>query len=82
MTNKDVSTRPGSVIESCFRSSKTSSRTTAESMLATIRGVFERYGFEPLDTPAIEYTNTLGKFLPDLDRPHEGVFSFQDDDEQ
>jgi histidyl-tRNA synthetase len=47
-----------------------------------IRVVFERYGFEPLETPAIEYTDTLGKFLPDQDRPNEGVFSFQDDDEQ
>src|ERR1039457_6674923 len=47
-----------------------------------IRVVFERYGFEPVETPAIEYTDALGKFLPDQDRPNEGVFSFQDDDEQ
>ena len=40
------------------------------------------YGFEPLETPAIEYTDALGKFLPDQDRPNEGVFSFQDEDEQ
>ena len=51
-------------------------------MLETIRKVFERYGFEPVETPAIEYTDALGKFLPDQDRPNEGVFSFQDDDEQ
>jgi histidyl-tRNA synthetase len=51
-------------------------------MVDTIRGVFESYGFEPLDTPAIEYTDALGKFLPDQDRPNEGVFSFKDDDEQ
>ena len=44
--------------------------------------VYERYGFEPVETPAIEYTDALGKFLPDQDRPNEGVFSFQDDDEQ
>ena len=50
-------------------------------MLATIRQVYERYGFEPLETPAIEYTDALGKFLPDLDRPNEGVFSFQDEDD-
>jgi len=56
-------------------------RATKE-MLATIRRVFESYGFEPLDTPAIEYTDALGKFLPDQDRPNEGVFSFKDDDEQ
>ena len=51
-------------------------------MLETIRKVYERYGFEPVETPAIEYTDALGKFLPDQDRPNEGVFSFQDDDEQ
>jgi histidyl-tRNA synthetase len=51
-------------------------------MLETIREVFERYGFEPVETPAMEYTDALGKFLPDQDRPNEGVFSFQDDDEQ
>ena len=51
-------------------------------MLDRIRDVYERYGFEPVETPAIEYTDALGKFLPDQDRPNEGVFSFQDDDEQ
>src|SRR6187401_830684 len=51
-------------------------------MLETIRTVYERYGFEPGETPAVEYTDALGKFLPDQDRPNEGVFSFQDDDEQ
>ncbi len=51
-------------------------------MVEKIRLVFERYGFEPVETPAIEFTDALGKFLPDQDRPNEGVFSFQDDDEQ
>jgi histidyl-tRNA synthetase len=51
-------------------------------MVEKIREVFERYGFEPVETPAMEYTDALGKFLPDQDRPNEGVFSFQDDDEQ
>ncbi len=51
-------------------------------MVEAIRVVFERYGFEPVETPAVEYTDALGKFLPDQDRPNEGVFSFQDDDEQ
>src|SRR5262245_65738185 len=53
-----------------------------ERMLATIKRVYERYGFEPVETPLIEYTDALGKFLPDLDRPNEGVFSFRDDDGQ
>jgi histidyl-tRNA synthetase len=51
-------------------------------MIEKIRAVYERYGFEPVETPEIEYTDALGKFLPDQDRPNEGVFSFQDDDEQ
>src|SRR4051794_1368634 len=51
-------------------------------MLRTIEDVYESYGFEPVEQPFIEYTDVLGKFLPDEDRPNEGVFSFQDDDEQ
>jgi len=53
-----------------------------EKMMAKIREVYELYGFEPADQPLVEYTDALGKFLPDQDRPNEGVFSFQDDDEQ
>lgn len=54
----------------------------AETMMADIRKVYDLYGFEPVETPLVEYTDALGKFLPDQDRPNEGVFSFQDDDEQ
>ena len=53
-----------------------------ERMLAVIRESFSVYGFDPVETPFVEYTDALGKFLPDQDRPNEGVFSFQDDDEQ
>ncbi|MGB8277531.1 MAG: histidine--tRNA ligase [Methylovirgula sp.] len=53
-----------------------------EKMLAAIRKSYELYGFEAVETPFIEYTDALGKFLPDQDRPNEGVFSFQDEDEQ
>jgi len=55
---------------------------TQAAMIDKIRAVYERYGFEPLETPAFEYTDALGKFLPDQDRPNEGVFSLQDEDEQ
>jgi len=51
-------------------------------MIGTIRKVYERYGFDPVETPMFEYTEALGKFLPDTDRPNAGVFSLQDDDEQ
>ena len=51
-------------------------------MVEKIRKVYEHYGFDPVETPLFEYTDALGKFLPDADRPNEGVFSLQDDDEQ
>lgn len=44
--------------------------------------VYDARGFEPLETPAFEYADALGKFLPDEDRPNVGVFALQDDDEQ
>ncbi|WP_041375620.1 histidine--tRNA ligase [Polymorphum gilvum] len=53
-----------------------------EEMVARIRAVYELYGFDPVETPMFEYTDCLGKFLPDTDRPNAGVFSVQDDDEQ
>ncbi|RCL02158.1 MAG: histidyl-tRNA synthetase [Candidatus Tokpelaia sp. JSC188] len=62
---------------------KTASDLRAEDRVMTaIREVYELYGFEPIETPLIEYTDALGKFLPDQNRPNTGVFSFQDDDEQ
>jgi histidyl-tRNA synthetase len=49
-------------------------------MLAKISNVYERYGFDPLETSAVETVEALGKFLPDVDRPNEGVFGWQDED--
>jgi len=51
-----------------------------ERVVAAVGRVYEQWGFDRLETPAIEYTGALGKFLPDTDRPNEGVFSFQDDE--
>ena len=51
-------------------------------ILQAVSDVYERHGFEALDTGAFEYADALGKFLPDADRPNEGVFALQDDDEQ
>jgi len=53
-----------------------------DEMCAKIKAVYERYGFDPVETPLFEYTDALGKFLPDSDRPNEGVFSLTDDDDQ
>ena len=51
-------------------------------IIEAVARVYESYGFEALETGAFEYADALGKFLPDADRPNEGVFALQDDDEQ
>ena len=79
-TNKD--TRPAARLPKGLVDTGAADLRAQQRMLDTIRGVYESYGFEPLETPAFEYTEALGKFLPDEDRPNAGVFSFQDDDEQ
>jgi histidyl-tRNA synthetase len=82
MSKKTEPARPEARLPKGLYDISASEIRATEEMLGTIRRVFESYGFEPLDTPAIEYSDALGKFLPDQDRPNEGVFSFQDDDEQ
>ena len=52
-----------------------------ENLLAKLREIYELYGFEALETPAFEYSDCLGKFLPDQDRPNAGVFSFEEDED-
>jgi histidyl-tRNA synthetase len=74
--------RPEARLAKGFRDIEAGELAGLNQMLQTIRGVYERYGFEALETPALEYTDALGKFLPDQDRPNAGVFSFQDEDEQ
>ncbi len=56
--------------------------TAERRIVARVSEVYERWGFEALETPAFEYADALGKFLPDADRPNEGVFALQDDDDQ
>ena len=79
-TNKD--TRPAARLPKGLVDTGAAEARAQQRMLETIRRVYKSYGFEPLETPAIEYTEALGKFLPDEDRPNAGVFSFQDEDEQ
>ncbi|MEO1459917.1 MAG: ATP phosphoribosyltransferase regulatory subunit, partial [Pseudomonadota bacterium] len=50
-------------------------------MLERICDVYHAYGFDPLESSGIETVEALGKFLPDVDRPNEGVFAWQDEDE-
>ncbi|HEX4533529.1 MAG TPA: HisS family protein, partial [Rhizomicrobium sp.] len=80
--SKDKPSRPKARLPRGFRDRTADEIARERAMLDTIRRVYESYGFEPLETPAFEYTDALGKFLPDVDRPNEGVFSLKDDDDQ
>ena len=75
------SVRPDARLPKGFRDVTGAEIRAQSRMLQTLAKVFETYGYEPLETSAIEYTEALGKFLPDQDRPNAGVFSFQDEDE-
>jgi histidyl-tRNA synthetase len=79
-TDKQI--RPKARLPRGFRDRGADEIAAERAVLDTIRRIYESYGFEPLETPAFEYTDALGKFLPDVDRPNEGVFSLQDDDKQ
>ncbi len=82
MAKKIKKFRPKARLPKGFRDIGADEVRRTEAMLAKIGEVYESYGFEPIETPAFEYTDALGKFLPDTDRPNEGVFSLQDEDEQ
>jgi histidyl-tRNA synthetase len=51
-------------------------------MIARVREVYERYGYVPLETPALEYVDVLGKYLPDADRPDGGIFAMRNEDDE
>ena len=52
---------------------------TRDFIISNIKEVMIKYGFQYLETPSFEYTESIGKYLPDKDRPDQGVFSFQDE---
>jgi histidyl-tRNA synthetase len=80
--SEDKKFRPKARIPRGFRDRGPDEIAAERRMLDVIRGVFESYGFEALETPSFEYADALGKFLPDQDRPNEGAFSLADDDKQ
>ncbi len=82
MAKKNKVIRPKARLPRGLRDVRSDEVRSMEHMLSQIRQVYDSYGFEPLETSAFEYSDALGKFLPDDDRPNEGVFSFQDEDEQ
>jgi histidyl-tRNA synthetase len=82
MAGSDKQIRPKARVAKGFRDIGPEEIRGVRKMLAKIQEVYEAYGFEPVEQPFVEYTDALGKFLPDQDRPNAGVFSFQDDDDQ
>lgn len=82
MAKKKKQFRPKARLPKGFRDIGVDELRQTQAMIDKIRAVYETYGFEPLETPAFEYTDALGSFLPDTDRPNDGVFSLQDEDER
>ena len=81
MAKKQKVRRPRAETPRGFRDYFGAEVTERDEMLAAITGVYRRYGFDALETSAVETVEALGKFLPDVDRPNEGVFAWQDEDE-
>ncbi|RKF13787.1 histidine--tRNA ligase [Roseovarius spongiae] len=73
--------RPKAVTPKGFRDYFGADVSGRAAMLETIRAVYHRYGFDALETSAVETVEALGKFLPDVDRPNEGVFAWQESEE-
>lgn len=76
----DKPRRPRAETPKGFRDYFGAEVTQRKAMLDRIAAVYHRYGFDPLETSAVETVEALGKFLPDVDRPNEGVFAWQDED--
>lgn len=76
----DKPRRPRAETPKGFRDYFGTEVTDRKRMLDQIAEVYHRYGFDPLETSAVETVEALGKFLPDVDRPNEGVFAWQDED--
>ncbi len=73
--------RPKAITPKGFRDNFHSYLKKREEVLQVVNRVYELYGFERLETPAVETVDALGKFLPDINRPNEGVFAWQDENE-
>lgn len=82
MTKEKPARRPKAEPPKGFRDYFGAEVTERKAMLDQIAGVYHAYGFDPLETSAVETVEALGKFLPDVDRPNEGVFGWQDEDDQ
>ena len=81
MANDKKAPKPKAQTPKGFRDYFGTEVTDRAEMLAQIAGVYHRYGFDALESAAVETVAALGKFLPDVDRPNEGVFAWQEDED-
>jgi len=82
MAKQKKQPRPRAETPKGFRDYFGAEVTEREAMLRAIAAVYHRYGFDALESSAVETVEALGKFLPDVDRPNEGVFAWQEADEE
>ncbi|MCR8722906.1 histidine--tRNA ligase [Frigidibacter sp. ROC022] len=82
MSKQKKPARPRAETPKGFRDYFGAEVTQRQEMLAKIAAVYHRYGFDALESPAVETVESLGKFLPDVDRPNEGVFAWQEDEDK
>ena len=76
---KDKKTKPSKELPLGFVDRQEKELLIRDFVISNIKEVMIKYGFQYLETPSFEYTDSIGKFLPDKDRPDQGVFSFKDE---
>ncbi len=76
---KDKKNKPSKELPLGFVDRQEKELLVRDFIISNIKKVMIKYGFQYLETPSFEYTDSIGKFLPDKERPDEGVFSFQDE---
>ena len=77
--NKEKKLKPSKELPLGFVDRQEKELLTRDFIISNIKEVMIKYGFQYLETPSFEYSDSIGKFLPDKDRPDEGVFSFKDE---
>ncbi|MDA9624072.1 histidine--tRNA ligase [Pelagibacteraceae bacterium] len=77
--NKEKKLKPSKELPLGFVDRQEKELLTRDFIISNIKEVMIKYGFRYLETPSFEYTESIGKFLPDKERPDQGVFSFKDE---
>jgi histidyl-tRNA synthetase len=77
--NKEKKLKPSKDLPLGFVDRQEKELLTRDFIISNIKEVMIKYGFQYLETPSFEYTESIGKFLPDKERPDQGVFSFKDE---